>query len=346
MSPSAPDPSVQPITSASRPRPWRARRPAPLVVAAFVVAVVLTACASAATIAPQAAGSDQSRSGAAGAANDGGALPAASAGPYQGAPSAAPSAAAAQHDALPDVNLIVRTGTMTVEVPSIDPALLRARTSIAGLGGYISASDQANEGDRTIASVTYRFPSGRWEDALAAIRDVATKVVSAKTDSAEVTGQVIDLGARIDNLRATEQALQVIMTKATKIPDILEVQNQLTEVQGQIEELSTQQAHLRDQASLATLTVLYQTPAIAVVNEVSTGWNPGAEIDQAAGQLLSIGQGLASVGIWFGIVGLPIFLATLIVLLLAATVGRRLYRRFARWASRYAASPGMVGPGV
>ena len=30
------------------------------------------------------------------------------------------------------------------------------------------------------------------------------------------------------------------MAKATKIPDILEVQNQLTDVQGQIEQLSTQ----------------------------------------------------------------------------------------------------------
>lgn len=332
MSPSLSDPSV--LGSGLRPR-----LRAPIILAAVVSALFVAACASSALAPGAAAPAYKDQSG------TGGALPLASAAGLEAGPTAGP-AQPAQQDALPDVNLIVRTGTMTVEVPSIDPALLRARTSIAGLGGYISASEQANESDRTIASVTYRFPSGRWEDALAAIREIATKVVSAKTDSAEVTAQVVDLGARIDNLRATEQALQVIMTKATKIPDILEVQNQLTGVQGQIEELTAQQTHLRDQASLATLTVLYQTPAVTVVKEVSTGWDPGAEFDRAVGQLLSVGQGLASVGIWLVIVGMPIFLATLLVLLVAAIVWRRLFRRFSRWATRYATTPETIGPGA
>ena len=233
---------------------------------------------------------------------------------------------------------------MTVEVPSIDPALLKARTEIAGLGGYISASDQANDGDRTIASVTYRFPSARWEDAQAAIRAIATKVVSAKTGSSEVTGQVLDLDARIANLKATEQALQAIMAKATKISDILEVQNQLTGVQGQIEQLSTAEAHLRDQAALATLTVLFQTPAVAVVNEVSKGWDLGAELDKAAGQLLSVGQVLATVGVWFAVVGLPVLGVTILFLLAFLWLTRRFARLLAPWINRYSATSDVAGP--
>ena len=315
----------------------------PIALAVGLTAIVLAACASAGAPAPY----------------DG------EAGPYgqAAAPSAAATAAAAPadgstgsgsdrtssqalQDQLPDVNLIVRTGTMTVEVPSIDPALLRARTAITGLGGYISASDQANDGDRTIASVTYRFPSARWEDAQAAIRDTATKVLSAKTGSSEVTSQVVDLGARIANLRSTEAALQAIMAKATKIPDILEVQNQLTGVQGQIEELSAQEANLRNQASLATLTVLFQTPATAVVNEVSKGWDIGAVLDDAAGQLLSVGQVIATAAIWLAIVGLPVFGGTLLFLLVLLFVGRRLVRRLTAGLGRFAAvPPEVIGPG-
>jgi len=285
------------------------------------MAIVLAACGSAAS-APQFG------------ANDGGGPAAA------GAPSAAPAApgggdvvpggstggVADPQDVVPDVNLIIRTGTMTVEVPSIDPALLKARTEIAGLGGYVSASDQANDGDRTSASVTYRFPSARWEDAQTAIRAIATKVVLAKTGSSEVTGQVLDLDARIANLRATEQALQAIMAKATKISDILEVQNQLTGVQGQIEQLSTEQAHLKDQASLATLTVLFGLPPTQAVVSTSRGWDPGAQLDQASAALLGIGQTLASAGIWLLIVGVPLGIVLLVVLGLAIFVGRRLRR--------------------
>lgn len=313
----------------------------PVVAAIAVTAVVLAACASAAAPNPAGQAPDRlsSQSGAFGP--EASAAAAAPGDVTDGQPAA--SNAPAPQDALPDVNLIIRTGTMTVEVPSIDPALLKARTAIVGLGGYISASDQANDGDRVIASVTYRFPSARWEDAQTAIRDVSTKVVAAKTGSSEVTGQVLDIGARITNLRATEQALQAIMAKATKISDILEVQNQLTGVQGQIEELSTQEAHLRDQASLATLTVLFQTPAVAVVNEVSKGFDLGAELDKAAAQLLSVGQVLLTAGIWLVVVGLPVFGGTIVFLLILAFIVRRVARRFIPGPLRYASSTDVIG---
>jgi Domain of unknown function (DUF4349) len=326
------DPAAAAPTHRSHPR-----RPV-LAVATAVMGIVLAACASSAA-APYAG--DNGRLGGAEAPPVGSAAPPALNGGDvvgDGSTSGAPQA----QDVVPDVNLIVRTGTMTVEVTSIDPALLKARTAIAALGGYVSASDQANDGDRTIASVTYRFPSARWEDAQTAIRELATKVVAAKTGSSEVTGQVLDLDARISNLRATEQALQAIMAKATKISDILDVQNQLTSVQGQIEQLSTAEAHLRDQASLATLTVLFQTPAVAVVNEVSKGWDLGAELDKAAGQLLSVGQVLATAGVWFAIVGLPVFGGTILFLLVLLFIGRRLVRLL----GRYSPATNVTGPPV
>jgi len=223
----------------------------------------------------------------------------------------------------PNEALIVKTGSMTVEVAAVDEALLKARTAIAGIGGYISGSEQSNDNGRAMASVTYRLPAGRWEDALDAIGKLG-KLLDGKTQTTEVTAQVLDLGARIDNLKATEQALQSIMTKATKIPDILAVQQQLTQVQGEIEQLSTQQAHLRDQAAMSTLTVLFQTPAVPVVTETTKAWSPSTEFDRAVGTLLGIGQGLATFGIWLVVVVLPLAVGLLLVAGIAALVVRRL----------------------
>jgi hypothetical protein len=211
---------------------------------------------------------------------------------------------------------------MSVEVPTVDEALLKARTAISGLGGYISGSQQSNDNGRAMASVTYRLPAGRWEDALDALGKLG-KLLDAKTETTEVTGQVLDLGARIDNLKATEEALHSIMTKATKIPDILSVQQQLTQVQGEIEQLSTQQAHLRDQAAMSTLTVLFQTPAAAVVAETTKAWSPSTEFDHAVGTILGIGQGLVTLGIWLLVVALPLGLGLLLVGGVAALVMRR-----------------------
>ena len=112
----------------------------------------------------------------------------------------------------------------------------------------------------------------------------------------------------------------------SKISDVLAVESQLSDVQGQIEQLSTQQAHLKDSASLATLSVLFALPPTPETIQTSRGWDPGAQLDQASSALLGIGQGLASAGIWLVVVGLPVGLAILIVLGLAFFLARRIRR--------------------
>ena len=234
-----------------------------------------------------------------------------------------------QQDVLQDSAYIVKTGTMTVEVQHLDAALLAARAAITGLGGYIAGSQQVNSDDRSTASITFRVPVARWEEALDVIRKLdSAKLMDMQTNSVEVTGQVLDIGARIDNLRATERQLQLIMGKAVKIGDILEVQSKLTDVQGQIEQLSTQQSHLKQQAALSTLAVVFSTPAPKAVTETSKGWDPSAELDHAVAQLLGLGQSLATGSIWFGIVWLPVLIGLgLIALVIRFAMARLGIRR-------------------
>ena len=88
-----------------------------------------------------------------------------------------------------------------------------------------------------------------------------------------MTGQVIDLEARIRNLQASEVALQGIAERATKIADVLEVQAQLTDVRGQIEELTAQLKDLNDRAGYATLTARFIVPIVATT-AAAKGWDP------------------------------------------------------------------------
>ena len=216
---------------------------------------------------------------------------------------------------------IVKTGTLTLEVNDLS-VLARARTTVVGLGGYVSASEQSSGGERKAASVTYRIPAARWDEALDALKAIG-KVKGEQTQAVEVTGQVLDLGARIENLRASERALQAIMARATRIGDVLEVQARLTDVRGQIEQLSTQKAHLEEQAAYGTLSVTYEVP-VAAVKEVSQTWDPRAEVDRAVGQLVGLGQGLLTLTIWFVIVLLPFMLVVGLLVGAVVAVARRL----------------------
>jgi hypothetical protein len=230
--------------------------------------------------------------------------------------------------ALPDVGgpLIVRTGQLDLRVADLDAAVSAAERAVAAIGGYVAESQRSGDGDQASASVIFRVPAARWTDALVALRAVGTKVLGEQTSSQEVTAQVVDLGARLANLRVTETALQGIMDRATKIPDVLAVQAQLTDVRGQIEELTAEQQTLQNQAALATLTVTFAPPPAVAVTQVREGWDPASEIDQASATLVGLGQGLAGAGIWLLIVGLPVLLVVGVLGLIGFLVIRHVRR--------------------
>ena len=244
-------------------------------------------------------------------------------------------------ETLPDVGgpLIVRTGQLDLRVADLDAAISAAERAVAAVGGYVAGSQRSGDGDQATASVLFRVPAARWTDALVALRAIGTKVLGEQTSSQEVTAQVVDLGARLANLRVTETALQGIMDRATKIPDVLAVQEQLTGVRGQIEELTAEQQTLENQAALATLTVTFAPPPAVAVTQVREGWDPASEIDQASATLVGLGQGLAGAGIWLLIVGLPVFL----VVGMLALIGLLVVRHVRRGARIPAALPPVAG---
>jgi hypothetical protein len=297
----------------------RAIRSLPSLIA---IAVLVVACGG------SAAGNLSTVGKAVDGSGTGAAAPAPAAGTAEGSvPQANPVAGGGSNGpvAVVDDAKIIRTGTMTLEVSDIAKALQVARDAIVALGGYVGASTTSSQGDKPSAQITYRIPADKWEPALDAMRGLnglTTKVDTEQTQAVEVTGQVVDLEARISNLRASEIALQGIAEKTTKISDVLDVQAQLTSTRGQIEELTAQLKDLNDRAGYATLTVQFSVPVVAV-QAAADDWQPAKVVDEAAATLVSALQGLATAGIWFVIVWLPLLLVLGALAVVAVWIARR-----------------------
>ena len=235
--------------------------------------------------------------------------------------------------ARPPELLIIRTGQLEVVVADLHAAVAAADERVTAVGGYVGSSDETASGMGSKASVVYRIPADRWDDALGAVRGLASHTLHAQVQTEAVTNQVVDLGARITNLRASEAALQAIMAKAVKISEVLDVQAKLTDVRGQIEQLVAEKQQLEQRAAFGTLTVVFSLPVTPKAEAVRLGWDPATDVDRATGALLGIGQAAATVGIWFGIVGLPL----LVVLAVLAVIAWRLRRTI---TDRRAVQPG------
>lgn len=277
----------------------------------LLMAATLVACgASGAAASPAPVGDQAQRGGA----------PAATAGPGRGIVGG-DDGGEVPNDAFRDDARIVRTGSLQLEVADVRAALTSARATVLGMGGYIGASQQYNDGDEITANVSYRIPVDRWEDALDAFRALGTPV-NEQTDAIEVTDQIVDLEARIRNLKASETALVRHASEAVRVSDLLEIEARLSDIRGQIEQLTAQQRNLEDRAAYATLTVTFGTEILAV-QQTAEKWDPQAEVDRAGASLLGFVQALTTAGIWFAIVWLPILLVFAAIVALVVFVARR-----------------------
>ena len=82
------------------------------------------------------------------------------------------------------------------------------------------------------------MPSELLDATIAELRRIASKVRSELSTSRDVTDEYVDLGARLKNQQATEEALLALLDQARSVEAALAVQRDLTHVQEEIERLS------------------------------------------------------------------------------------------------------------
>lgn len=158
---------------------------------------------------------------------------------------------------------LVRTGTVTLRVEAYDPARSSLVATVRGMGGYVGNSERTRhrDGNRTwtTGQVVLRVPAERFRDLLSAARAEGT-VLSERTGTEDVSDQLVDLEARLENLRARRDRLRAFYEGANDTQDLLAVEDRLSEVQGEIERLQARKAALEESVAYSTLTVKLREP--------------------------------------------------------------------------------------
>jgi len=140
--------------------------------------------------------------------------------------------------------MIVRTGEMALVVEDVPSAMERIASFAVGYGGYVVSSEKWGEGDRLAGMIAIRVPASRFDDAMGRLRELAVEVNSESTSSQDVTEEYVDLGAKLQNLEASEEQLLKIMQKAETVDDILSVQRELSKTRGEIEQTKGRMQYL------------------------------------------------------------------------------------------------------
>ncbi len=191
-----------------------------------------------------------------------------------GAPAAdADSTVAKQHR-------LAKTAHIDVLVGSVEKSLQRTRGVTRENDGEITSLDDASprtEGAVHGAQLTVEIPAARLErtlDELAALGTVQNRAIEAQ----DVDAAIVDEEARLRNLRSEERDLRVLMSKGGKVDDILSVQQNLSEVRGQVEQLDATHQHDLHRVATSTISVSFTEER---VNETPAKPGPSARIDGA-----------------------------------------------------------------
>jgi len=131
----------------------------------------------------------------------------------------------------------------------------------------------------------------------------------------------VDTTSRLKNLRTEQDRLLALLSQAKSLSDTLAIEQRLTDVEGQIEQIEAHLNALNGQTTFYMVTITLAPVYTPAPDSPSAPWNPGQTFHDALAAALGFGQGLISVLIW---------LATFAMYLIPVVVIFLLVRRWRR----------------
>jgi hypothetical protein len=155
--------------------------------------------------------------------------------------------------------MIARTASVSLIVKDFGPVESTVKAIVLRHNGYIASLNTASPQDsaRTL-SATLQIPSAQLESAIAELKQLG-RVEQETQSGEEVTKEFTDRAARLKNARATEQRLLDVLREHTgKVKDILDAEQEIARVRGEIEQMEADQRALQTRIDFATVQLSVQ----------------------------------------------------------------------------------------
>ena len=226
----------------------------------------------------------------------------------------------------PATPMIARTVALSLVVKDFDSSRASLDAILARHNGYAAGLNVATpQGAARSLQGSLRIPAPQLAAALLELKALG-RLEAETQNGEEVTQQHADLVARLKNSRETEQRLQdVLRTRTGKVKEVLEVEEEITRVRGEIEQMEAEQKTLEHRVDFATIDVRVTEEYKAQLT--SPAPSVGTQLRNAGiNGFRSAAEGVLGIVLFFAESG-PTFLLWLAILLLPARMLWRRYRR-------------------
>ena len=156
---------------------------------------------------------------------------------------------------------IIKDGDISFETNDIAATRKKILSSLKKLNGYVVEDKETtdNEENRKDYNLNVRIPAKSFDLLLDFVASAADKIDSKNISITDVTTRYIDINTRLNNKKLLENRYQDLLKKATKISDLLEIENKLTEIRSDIESAQGQLNYLSRQVAYSSLAITFYT---------------------------------------------------------------------------------------
>ncbi len=159
---------------------------------------------------------------------------------------------------------LVRSSSLELTVGDIFRTAARIRAVASSAGGYVGdeKTQAAGPGQPAQSSLTLRVPQARLGSVTDQVAGLGT-VAARSQSSDDVTQQSVDVTSRLATEKASVARVRVLLARATRIADIVQIEGELSQRESNLESLEAQLKSLDDSVDLATLSVTLSPPGVA-----------------------------------------------------------------------------------
>ncbi len=158
---------------------------------------------------------------------------------------------------------IIKSAYIELEIESgkFESSLFKISNLAEQNGGFVSntQSYSDSEGNLTSGRINIRIPCDNFDFVVDKVRAIGT-VESISMSGQDVTQEYVDLESRLRNLNAQEKVLLDLMSQSKTVADSIEVQRELSYVQGEIEVIKGRMNYLDTMISFSTIDVYLHEP--------------------------------------------------------------------------------------
>lgn len=234
------------------------------------------------------------------------------------------------------VRMVIKDAEMELLVENTDQAVDQVTQMAADYGGYLISSQSWFDGSFKYAAIRLAVPSQAFETALTSLRHIGVQVVRETGSGQDVSAEYTDLQSRLTNLEATASRVREFLDAAQTVDESLKVNQQLSDLEAQIEQIKGQMKYYEGRTAFSTITVNLTpqrptpTPSPTATPTATPtprpGWNPTNTFNNASGVLGTLFRAAVDLIIWLIVVMGP-FAAVLLVVILVLDRVLRLRNR-------------------